>query len=156
MGSVTSLGYPYPIGTDRVMDGDNAIQALAERINSHVGVLASGVVPVTIATAGTVGTAAVTFPVGRFTVAPNVTVTPQTGQPQNNAASVSTASATGMNVAALRSTSGTLNVSVAGPPARLGRNPRMATVICHTEGCENNGAAIELELSYRTLTRAKP
>lgn len=33
MGSTTSKGYPFPVGTDRVMDGDDAIQALAEAIN---------------------------------------------------------------------------------------------------------------------------
>ena len=33
MGSTTpAMKLPYPVGTDRVMDGDNAIQALAERI----------------------------------------------------------------------------------------------------------------------------
>ena len=30
MGDTTTHGFPYPVGTDRVMDGDNAIQALAE------------------------------------------------------------------------------------------------------------------------------
>lgn len=29
----TIHGLPYPVGTDRVMDGDNAIQALAEAID---------------------------------------------------------------------------------------------------------------------------
>lgn len=30
MPSATTHGYPFPVGTDRVMDGDNAIQALAQ------------------------------------------------------------------------------------------------------------------------------
>lgn len=34
MGSTTSKGYPYPVGTDRVMDGDDAIKALAEAVNA--------------------------------------------------------------------------------------------------------------------------
>jgi hypothetical protein len=34
MGSTTANGLPYPVGTDRVMDGDNAIQALAEAIDA--------------------------------------------------------------------------------------------------------------------------
>lgn len=34
MGSTTTKGYPYPVGTDRVMDGDDAIKALAEAIDS--------------------------------------------------------------------------------------------------------------------------
>lgn len=34
MGDTTEHGLPYPVGTDRVMDGDNAIQALAEAIDT--------------------------------------------------------------------------------------------------------------------------
>jgi len=38
MGSQTPFyAFPYPIGTDRVMDGDNAIQALAEKVESVLG-----------------------------------------------------------------------------------------------------------------------
>lgn len=38
MGSqTTSWAIPYPVGTDRVMDGDNAIQALAERLDLLLG-----------------------------------------------------------------------------------------------------------------------
>lgn len=33
MGSNTTHGLPYPVGTDRLMDGDNAIQALAEALD---------------------------------------------------------------------------------------------------------------------------
>lgn len=37
MGSTTPvLKLPYPVGTDRVMDGDNAMQALAERIEARL------------------------------------------------------------------------------------------------------------------------
>lgn len=34
MGSQTTHGFPYPVGTDRVMDGDNAMQALAEAVDA--------------------------------------------------------------------------------------------------------------------------
>ncbi len=35
MGSQTpTLAIPYPVGTDRVMDGDNAMQAMAESVES--------------------------------------------------------------------------------------------------------------------------
>jgi hypothetical protein len=35
MGATTpKYAFPYPVGTDRVMDGDNAIQALAERVEA--------------------------------------------------------------------------------------------------------------------------
>lgn len=36
MGSNTAHGLPYPVGTDRVMDGDNAIQALAETLDTKL------------------------------------------------------------------------------------------------------------------------
>lgn len=32
-------GIPYPVGTDRVADGDNAMQAIAERVDEALGVL---------------------------------------------------------------------------------------------------------------------
>jgi len=47
MGSQTASALPYPTGTDRVMDGDNAIQALAENLTPSVWTnipLASGIV----------------------------------------------------------------------------------------------------------------
>lgn len=34
----TAKGYPYPVGTDRVMDGDDAIKALAEAIEADANV----------------------------------------------------------------------------------------------------------------------
>ena len=43
MGSTTPVyALPYPVGSDRVRDGDNAIQALAERVEA---VIAPGLVP---------------------------------------------------------------------------------------------------------------
>lgn len=42
MGSTTSHGFPYPVGTDRVMDGDNAMQALAQYTDDY---LLAGKVP---------------------------------------------------------------------------------------------------------------
>ncbi len=37
MGSQTAHGFPYPVGTDRVMDGDDAIKALADATDTRVG-----------------------------------------------------------------------------------------------------------------------
>lgn len=38
MASTTpKLGLPYPVGTDRLMDGDNAIQSLAETLETRFG-----------------------------------------------------------------------------------------------------------------------
>lgn len=52
MAGVTSpLNFPYPTGTDRVADGDNAIQALAEAVDDHLSIhAATG----TVTLAGTV------------------------------------------------------------------------------------------------------
>ena len=79
MGSTTTrTGLPYPVGTDRVMDGDDAIKALAERLDGTTAAQAS--VPFAMAagqsnvviSAATQGQVAVTFPAGRFTVIPAV------------------------------------------------------------------------------------
>jgi hypothetical protein len=37
MAGTTTNGLPYPTGTDRVADGDNAIQALAEKVDRDTG-----------------------------------------------------------------------------------------------------------------------
>jgi hypothetical protein len=34
MGSTTTHGLPYPVGTDLIMNGDNAMQALAEAVDT--------------------------------------------------------------------------------------------------------------------------
>lgn len=34
MATTPKLNIPYPVGTDRVMDGDNAMQAIAERVET--------------------------------------------------------------------------------------------------------------------------
>jgi hypothetical protein len=36
MAGSTPLGFPYPTGTDRVMDGDNAMQSLATAVDTFV------------------------------------------------------------------------------------------------------------------------
>lgn len=73
----TAKGYPYPLGTDRLMDGDDAIKALAEAIDARIGVVAAGSVSVPVSSGSATGTVAVTFPVGRFTAVPLVTGTYQ-------------------------------------------------------------------------------
>jgi hypothetical protein len=66
----TAKGYPYPVGTDRVMDGDNVIRSLAEAVDTKLGCAAGGLVTITPSSAGAATAVAVTFPAGRFTVAP--------------------------------------------------------------------------------------
>ncbi len=78
MGSQTAKGYPYPVGTDRVMDGDDAIKALATAVDTISGASASGIVNVVLNNQATAA-AAVTFPVGRFTAIPSVVATTSQG-----------------------------------------------------------------------------
>lgn len=108
MGATTTKGYPYPVGTDRVMDGDNAIQALAEAVDTHLGRTASGQAQVNIVTGGTPVSTAVTFPVGRFNAAPVAVATVQTSAPQNNQASVVSVTASGFTLWMSRTTAGTM------------------------------------------------
>ena len=112
MGSTTAKGYPYPVGTDRVMDGDNAIQALAEAVDTHLGRVASGFVNVNITTAGGSASVAVTMPVGRFTATPiAVANATAVGNPGGFQAAALGASASSITVGAARNTS-TGNVGV--------------------------------------------
>jgi hypothetical protein len=45
MGDTTAHGLPYPVGTDRVMDGDNAMQALAEAVDTALMQDTGGITP---------------------------------------------------------------------------------------------------------------
>jgi len=54
------------------MDGDDAIGALATAVDTKAGLLASGTVTITLTSAQTQNAVLVTFPAGRFTVAPAV------------------------------------------------------------------------------------
>jgi hypothetical protein len=70
----TAKGYPYPLGTDRVMDGDDAIKNLATAVDSKLPAktyVTDGTVSIS---ANVAANATITFPAGRFTVAPRVTV----------------------------------------------------------------------------------
>lgn len=70
----TAKGYPYPLGTDRVMDGDDAIKNLATAVDTKLPArtyVTDGVVAISNAIAANVS---ITFPAGRFTVAPRVSV----------------------------------------------------------------------------------
>ncbi len=72
----TAKGYPYPLGTDRLMDGDNAIAALAAAVDSKSGVACSGQAQTAVPGGlNQYASVAITFPVGLFTVAPMVLVT---------------------------------------------------------------------------------
>lgn len=64
--ATTPNGLPYPVGTDRVMDGDDAIKALATAIRVF-----STTVTVNLSTSPTAAIL-VTFPAGLFTAPPVV------------------------------------------------------------------------------------
>jgi hypothetical protein len=66
----TPKGYPYPLGTDRLMDGDDAIHNLATAVDTKLGVAAAGQAVLPSGSVGTVVSVAVTFPAGLFTASP--------------------------------------------------------------------------------------
>jgi hypothetical protein len=99
----TPLGYPYPVGTDRVMDGDDAIHNLASAVDNKLGLGASGIVTVAVTALGAPGSTTVTFPASRFTVAPFVCTAIVAANPQQWNNSNSNSTKTGMTVYASRS-----------------------------------------------------
>lgn len=106
----TPLGYPYPLGTDRLADGDDAIHALATAVEQKAGVFAGGLISVNVTTGGSASSAAVTFPVGRFTTPPNVTVTHTLAASGTVGASAQSVTAAGFSVSAVRGTAGAMSV----------------------------------------------
>jgi hypothetical protein len=69
----TSSGFTYPEPSDPVADGADAIKALAQQIESMVGVFASGGGSINLPSGGANnGSEAVTFPAGRFGAVPRV------------------------------------------------------------------------------------
>lgn len=62
-GATATFAFPYPTGTDRVMDGDNAIQALAEAIEAKLKAFGF---PTNLTVPGTVSGAAFSGQTGLF------------------------------------------------------------------------------------------
>jgi len=109
----TAKGYPYPVGTDRVMDGDNDIRALAEAVDTKVGLACSGkVTPPVPGALNTPVSVAVTFPAGLFSVAPIVVANPDTNSPHLTVGSASGATATGCLVWYAKTSGGLVSVPV--------------------------------------------
>jgi hypothetical protein len=80
----TPKGLPYPDGNTLLSELDLAIKALAEAVDGKLTTAtaaAAGTRAVTVAAANTLYTAAVTFPVGRFTAPPAVVVSTDAGNP---------------------------------------------------------------------------
>lgn len=70
----TPNGYPYPEDGDPVAQGAQAIKALALALDTALGAMAAGVVNIALNNVNQ-ASKTVTFPVGRFKVAPVVEVT---------------------------------------------------------------------------------
>jgi hypothetical protein len=64
--ATTPKGYPYPVGTDPMSDGDLVLNQLATGIDTRLGALASGSVTFTRFASTNPDAATVTLPVGRF------------------------------------------------------------------------------------------
>lgn len=121
MGSQTTrTGLPFPVGTDRVMDGDDAIAALANRLDGSTGpfasvpfAMAAGQSNVTIS-AATQGQVAITFPAGRFTIVPVVQMTLQNAAASNVYAmrNTGTISTTGFTAVANIAVTGTVTLAI--------------------------------------------
>jgi hypothetical protein len=107
----TAKGYPYPLGTDRLMDGDDAIHSLATAVDTKSGVSTSGTVNVNVTTGGTPASVAVTFPAGLFSAVPNVITTCISGAPQNTPSGASSVSATGATIWGSRNSAGSQPVA---------------------------------------------
>jgi hypothetical protein len=112
MPGATTHAYPYPVGTDPVSDGDDAIKNLAEKVEANLkGGIYSGAASVNVTALNTPATLVVTFPVGFFTMAPRV-ATAAYVNPQVTFVGLSASpSATSMTVSATR-TGGSVPVTV--------------------------------------------
>lgn len=70
----TANGLPYPLGSEPVKDGDDAIHALATALDKRVPFRLAGGQGLTVASVANASfvNIVVTYPVGLFTAAPNV------------------------------------------------------------------------------------
>lgn len=159
----TPKGYPYPEGTDPVVDGDDAIQALAEAIDTkQPHAQAVGTAEFTGVRPGNAKSIAVTFPAGLFTANPYVTLGIYSTVPGEKATSHSNKSATGFTVhggytGASTSVDYRVNwhaTQVAAPTAvnlladEATAAAADATVTCPTDGCANEGIPIDISTHY--------
>ena len=105
-GTTAAKNLPYPVGTDRVMDGDDQIRKLAQAVDNMVQ---AGSVNVNVTTGGTPASAAVTFPVP-FASQPFVAATPAMGNAANYQCNTGAPSTTGFTMSAVRNTAGNVTV----------------------------------------------
>jgi hypothetical protein len=153
----TPGGLPYPASTDPPnVPAD--IQALAQAVETQRERVASGTVSWPSTATGATSAVAVSFPAGRFTLPPAVTVSPVTAVPKNGAAGVGTPSATAVTLYWSN------NVAATGCPGRWIASQDRAqlsiltaehqagdtfgTFLCGTAGCGNKGIAVEMQTGY--------
>lgn len=156
----TPGGLPYPEGTDLVMDGDEAIEALAKAIDPRLPpAYATGTTIVLNIPAQSVSSIAVTLPAGLFTATPYVTLGINTSAPNVRGAGFSGVSMNGFTLHGWNGSSTQQGLAVswhalqaAIPSALLNAaadSPVSPAVItCHTDGCPNAGTPIVLDLGY--------
>jgi hypothetical protein len=113
MPGITAAGIPYPLPSEPIADGANAIKAIADILP---GKMLAGSLQITIATAGTnTSGTPVTYPAGYFTATPKVYIVPVNG-PNSGATDYvfiwsSGGSVNGFTPNAKRSQSGTITVN---------------------------------------------
>jgi hypothetical protein len=98
---------PYPLGTDRLMDGDDQIRKLAQSVDNMIQ---SGVISVPLVAVNAPVSVNVVFPVP-YSATPNVTCSPVTNNPHQVFASVNAPTAAGLVIWGAR-TSGTTAINV--------------------------------------------
>jgi hypothetical protein len=102
--ALTARGYPYPVGTDRVMDGDNAIKALADKVDQRLnGGTWAVQMSVPFTALNTLTNVAITWPVGMFSAAPITVAVAQFGNPERMHQTVISVTPSGGTVSAILS-----------------------------------------------------
>jgi hypothetical protein len=106
MPSQTSVkNLPFPLGTDRVMDGDDQIRKLAQSVDNMAQ---GGLANINVTTGGSPSTLVVTFPVA-YAAVPVVTTGVQGSSP-NIGSGVQAVTATNVTLSGYRATAGTQGV----------------------------------------------
>lgn len=105
--ATSAKGLPYPLGTDRVQDGDDQIRKLAQSVDNMVQ---AGSVTVPISTGGTSAQVVVTFPVA-YAVAPIVVSTVKANTASSNAnTSVDNQTVSNVAINAVRTSTGNMTI----------------------------------------------
>jgi hypothetical protein len=155
----TAGGLPYPEPTDPFGAGSQNIKALAEAIEKDTpAAIASGAVTWPSQAANGSGGVGVTFPVGRFTLPPAVTVAPVIAVPKNWSAGVGTPSAASVTLYGSNNTGAALGVpgrwiavqdrTTAAVQLEPREGDTFGAFECDTDGCENAGIPIGVQTGY--------